>query len=99
MEDQFYGGLHPTIPDFPLLSKPFVFLFKKYGDNLARNCGLSLTAERDPQLTASKKVLKPQRKEFCQQPLSLEEDPEPQIKIAAWHRPRAEDPTNLFSDS
>lgn len=26
MEDKVYGGLLPVIPDFPQLSKPFVFL-------------------------------------------------------------------------
>lgn len=49
-------------------------IFRKYEGHLARNCGQPLEAESDPQLTASKNVLKPQGKEFWEQPASLQKD-------------------------
>lgn len=53
----------------------YFFYFNKYGDRLARNCGVPLGAESIPQLIASKEVLKPQRKESVNSQLAWKRTP------------------------
>jgi hypothetical protein len=58
-----------------------------HGSHMARNCEQPLGAESNPCMTASRKtgtsVIQLQGNEFCQQPVILEEDPKPQMRITA----------------